>query len=254
VARITTLRGDAQRDALRTLLHHPPNNYDSFCNSVFFHEAQLRPTLRQLVSDRVVGEQAVYLLALIADPEDLRAVFHRPPKAKRGFKQWAYYVATALLDARTDEDWAFLERCALQKYDDPWSVRGAIQTLRLIASPRSISLLEGAGKQNQRWASEIQHALQYARSEPLPLSASTLPELLGRASTATRAGLWTGTGEARFNESADKALIDLQFAYGQDRYTYTATLHRVGDHWRISALREVAQALVPPAPGSSNRQ
>ena len=113
--------------------------------------------------------------------------------------------------------------------------------------------MEQAGTQNQRWASEIRDALNYARSEPLPLVASGIPELMDRASTSTRIGKWTGTGKPRYNEAGDKALVDLQFASGRDRYTYTGTLHLVGDRWRIRALREVAQALVTPVPESGQQ-
>jgi len=254
VVKITRLHGNAQRTALRQLLHHPPNEYDSFANFVFFHEAQLRPALRELVSDPIVGAHAVYLLGLVADEGDLRLIIRQPPKLRRGFNQWAYYVATALLNSRTEEEWAFLKRCVLQKFQDPWSVRGAIQTLRLMASQRSISVLEELGTDNPRWRREIGRALQYARSEPLPLSATSIPELMGRVSAVTTAGRWIATGEPRFNRAADKALVDVLYSSGPDRYTYTATLHRVGDQWRICALREVAQALIAPAPVSSGQQ
>ena len=225
-----------------------------FANFVFFHEAQLRPALRELVSDPIVGAHAVYLLGLVADEGDLRLIIRQPPKLRRGFNQWAYYVATALLNSRTEEEWAFLKRCVLQKFQDPWSVRGAIQTLRLMASQRSISVLEELGTDNPRWRREIGRALQYARSEPLPLSATSIPELMGRVSAVTTAGRWIATGEPRFNRAADKALVDVLYSSGPDRYTYTATLHRVGDQWRICALREVAQALIAPAPVSSGQQ
>jgi hypothetical protein len=247
VLEVAGLSGDAQVQAMRNLLRHPPYNYDSFVDSVFFHEAQLRSSLRRLVPDRKSGQEAARLLALIAEPEDLRAIFRRPPNVKWIFEQWPYYVATAMLDASTDEDWTFLQRCVLGGYTTPWAVSGAIQTLRLIASPRSIALLQQAERQNQHWTAEIRQALQYARSEPLSLTASGLSELMDPASQAARAGRWTGTGKPHFNEAGDKALVDLRFESGRDRYVYTATLHRIGDHWRICALRESAQAYAGPS-------
>src|SRR5690242_9733463 len=96
VLRIAQLRGPPQEMALRALL--AGNHYSK--ESVFYFGNRLRTSLRSSLQDAQVGEAAARLLALIAVPEDVRAVIESPPQPqKKGFSsRWAYSAATSILD------------------------------------------------------------------------------------------------------------------------------------------------------------
>jgi hypothetical protein len=249
VLRIAALQGKTQQKELRKLLIHLPNQYRRFHESVFYAGAKLRSPLRALVQDSKVGTVAADFLTLIGQPEDLHFIIqHPPPRSKRDFRpyRWAYGVACSLLDPITEEEWSFLRSSALNTYKDGWAATGAIQTLKLIASPRSRELLEETQKQNQLSARAVATALDYIRSEPSPLTASTPEELAARVAQAIKIGKWEGNGEPRYNEGNDKALVNLQFSSGRDLLFYTATLYKIDNIWRLRGVREIAQALVMP--------
>src|SRR5439155_2919141 len=124
IDRIAKLSGDTQRNELRELLAGDVEREgeESFEELVFFHEQQFRPALRALLQDVKVGVKAGEALAFIGVPDDLRLVVRCAPKPKRKFfeDRWAYGVVTALLEPATEEEWSFLEKCAVNDYDDPW--------------------------------------------------------------------------------------------------------------------------------------
>jgi hypothetical protein len=115
VLHIGALRGDQQRKALRAVLI-APITHAGFYDTVFYCEAELRDSLRRLVSDRKTGIEAAYFLSLVADANDLRAIIRKPPRSKLISDRWAYRIASSLLEAKEEEDWKFLRDCLMGKY------------------------------------------------------------------------------------------------------------------------------------------
>jgi len=247
--RIAGLHSTAQQKALRLWLLHPPEDEANFLETIFYHEAQLRPALRALVRDQKVGNLVVEFLSLIGEPPDLGYLIEHPPYYKREAfpDRWAYGVASSLLDAGTDKEWSFLRQCALNKFDDRWVDEGAIQTLKLIASPKSEAILQDVRSSNPSRAHLVGNALEYVRSSPPPLVATNLGGLAARVAKIIRIGSWEGNGEPRYNKAADKALVNLTFVSGQDLLIYTATFYKSGDTWRLHGVRETAQAFMLPS-------
>jgi hypothetical protein len=60
-----------------------------------------------------------------------------------------------------------------------------------------------------------------------------------------RIGNWEGNRNTRYNESGDKALVDIEYATSEDRLTHTATFHRIDRFWRLRGIRETFQAFAP---------
>src|SRR5450631_619581 len=83
--------------------------------------------------------------AVLGVPEDLRFIMRLTPAsgaANDPFKdRWRYLVATSLLNPDGEDEWSLSRKCALNEFDDRWLSFGAIQTLKLIASPRSTEIL-----------------------------------------------------------------------------------------------------------------
>ena len=247
VSRIAELKGEPQRKALRTVL-----TSDSFLDdeknrdAVFFFEDRLRPGLRSLISDPKVGDWARYLLAQIGVAEDLGFIISSAPVVSKPLpNRWACWVACALLEPGSEEEWSFLRKCALNEYNDLWVDWGAIQTLKLIASPKSRSLLEDVGRNNEYRAKSVARALEYIQSNPPQLSGRDLEELAGRVAQAIRIGDWEGNRPPRYNQAGDKALVDLTFYSGSDSLTYTATFHKAESGWKLRGVRETYQAFAP---------
>ena len=90
------------------------------------------------------------MLALIGNPEDLSLIVLLAPTPNRRptLNRWAYEVASALLEPDSEEEWSFLRQCALNVYGDGWADSGAIQTLQLIASPKSLEILKEVERPN----------------------------------------------------------------------------------------------------------
>ena len=246
VARIASLRGAPQAQALESLLAFPSSNFDQM-RSVFYHEAGLRPSLLALLSDPTVGDLARNLVALIGTQEDLQKMVGLGPTGKRAFEnRWAYYVACSLVEPQSDEEWTFLRQAAINEYEDPWVDAGAIQTLKLIASRRSRQILEEAQKANSFRASLIARALAYVDSNPAPLLDRDLEQLAKRVAQAVIIGKWEGNKPPHFNIAGDKALVDISFRASEDAYIYTATFHRVEGVWKLRGVRETLQAFLLP--------
>ena len=247
VCTVANLGGSLQRRALRLVLADSPNELD-LLDSVFYYGPRLRDSLRELSSDPKVGETAKALLSLIGVPEDIRLVVRlAPPPRSGGFEnRWAYGVACALLEPGTKEEWAFLRKAAMNEYDDRWVDAGAIQTLKLIASPRSRQVLEEAQRHNPKRAKLIARALEYIRAGPPPLMGEHLEALADRVAKALEIGKWIGNRNVRYNHAWDKALVDCKFITGDDRLTFTATFHRVGGVWKLRGVRETLQEMMLP--------
>ena len=241
------MQGDAQRQALKRLLADPETK--EFVGSIFYHEARLRAPLRSLVSDPEIGLEAARLLALIGVDEDLRFLIEHPPTAPGYFSnRWAYDVAASLADPSNDEEWTFLRKCAFNEFDDRWTDAGGVQTLKLIATPRSRKILEEARTGNAYRASLIDRALAYVQSGPPPFTSADLRELGARVAQAVKIGEWPGNGPPRFDESGNRALIDFHFETAEDSYVYTATFFKTKGTWKFCGVRETLQQFRVKAP------
>ena len=155
-------------------------------------------------------------------------------------------MAAVLLDPQSEEEWDFLRRCALGQYHDGWADTGAIQTLKLLATPRSLDILMEAQGVNSSRSNSITRAIQYVQSSPSPLTDANLNTLAERVAHAVGFGKWEGNRGLRFNQAADKALIDLTYSAAEDRYTYTATFHRLDGLWTLRGVRLTMRAFVMP--------
>jgi hypothetical protein len=236
---------------LRTLLAKDQHTFDlQVWYSIFYYEDTLRPSLRSLLNDRRARENARAVLALIGDPADLRLVVRRAPPIDRTpfSNRWAYGVACALLEPASEQEWAFLRACALNDYDDRWVDAGAIQTLKLIASPRSLEILQEVQRLNVNRAHALSEAIAYVLSNPGALQGLDLEALARRVASTNKFGKWEGNQKPRYNERRDKALVDIVYYAPGDRLTYTATFHRIDGLWRLRGLRETLQEAVMVMP------
>jgi hypothetical protein len=251
IDRITRMPGPARAQALKEVLAGDVKEArPSLEELVFMQAAAFRPALRTLVTDQQVGAQAAWLLAFIGVPEDVRFVVQNAPKPKADMfeNRWAYGVVTALLEPGTEEEWAFLRKCALNGYEDPWVDAGAIETLRLIASPRSAAILVEANRGDADRKAQVARALDYINSKPPPLSDRSLIEAANKVAQAIKIGTWKGNGKPRYNHDGDMALVDCVFVAGRDRLTHTATFQSVGGVWTLRGVREAMQALLAKVP------
>lgn len=207
--------------------------------ALFKAEHQFRPALVELVTDRDVGPGAISVLSLIAVPEDLaRVVRHLPPPSKEWLEnRWACEVAGAMLEPTTDEEWAFLERCARDAYDDPAVVDSAITSLRLIASPRSRQVLEALRPKDEDVKAAIAWAIAELQANPKPLEDRDLATLGRKVAAVIRAGKLLEIDQPEYNQRRDKALVDLSFGRGRESIVFTATCHSVGGVWKLRGLR-----------------
>ena len=192
---------------------------------------------------------------MIGASEDLHLILHvAPPPASPGFPQrWRYAIATLLVGPDDEDEWSFLRRCALNEFDDRWVDAGAIQSLKLTASPRSRWILEEAQQKNPGQASRISNALDYIQSNPEPLADINLKALAERVAQVLKIGNWEGNGRPRFNEAGDKALVDFTFQTAMDRLGYTATFHRIDGIWKLRGANETYQAFAPQVPIRSKK-
>jgi len=248
VLHISSLRGVVRENALRALLIRLQSEPAAVRESILYYEGRIRPDLRALVRDSDVGREAADWLSLIGVPDDLRFILQSPPPGISTVlpNRWAYGVACSLFEPSTEEEWEFLRKCAMNGYDDRWVDFGAIETLKLIASPRSRTILEEAQAGNQFHAEAIGRALAYIRSEPAPLQGPGLSEVVTRVGSAIRFGDWEATGRPRKNEAGDKAFVDYRFFTGEDVLTYTAAFHNVHGIWTLRGVRETMQEFASP--------
>lgn len=196
---------------------------------IFYDEVKYRPHLLGLLRDQKFGPPARGLLLLIGYPEDVRKIVGMGVAPDE-----MYDVATALLAPSTETEWAFLRRAATLEYETGWPKRGAIQTLRLLATPRSGRILK--------------EALDDSQPTPALLRDASIVRLLSNVANAIDAGSLQEIGAPRFNRGGDKALAEFTYRSDSCRYVYLATFHRSGRSWRLRGVREVMQSLLPPVP------
>ncbi len=150
ISEVAELRGSAQVDALRALLENKDYagaETETFIRMIFFYEHDLQEALRSLLTDSAVADEVFFLLPLIGDPEDIRFMIQASPEQQKTFPdQWAYGVACSLLEPTSQDEWDFLRKAALDEFEDTWSGRGAIQSLKLIATQESRRMLEDVHK------------------------------------------------------------------------------------------------------------
>jgi len=246
IRRVAELASDEQEQGLREMLAGDTSaESDKFRGAMFYSEARIHASLGNLVRDPLVTLAARDILVTIADPADLRSIvlLDTPPSATQVLpERWRYAVATALTDPQDENEWAFLRRCALNDFNDRWVDAGAIQTLKVIASARSESILVEVQNANKARSESVTKALEYIRSRPPALSGPDLEDVGKRAAQVVVVGHWESNGAPKFTEAGDKALIDFHFQSGVDALVYTATFHRVGGTWIFRGAHETLQA------------
>jgi hypothetical protein len=254
VSRILKLPTDAERQGLRELLagemdaSGPPLN-----ELIFAEENAARPVLRWLLDDPQTGPQAGELLAFIGYPEDVRLLIQYAPEpnGEPAVNRWTYAVASALLQPSSEREWSFLKRCAADNYGDHWIDLGAIRTLQLIASPRSLQILQDVRKLNPSRTNEVDRAISYINSQPQPLTGRDAHNAAEKLAQALGAGTWMGNEPPRYNDQRDAALVDCDFLLeGTQFLVFTATMHRDGAVWRVAGVRQTRQKLLPRAPAA----
>ena len=251
VSRIAGLDGETQINQLREMLAGDFEDSGAGLDElVFVQEHRLRLALRALVGDPKVGTAAGQLLAFIGVPDDVRLfIAHAPPPKRELFEdRWAYGVACALLEPATEKEWTFLRNCAINDYDDLWVDAGAIQTLKLIASPKSKQILEEVGRKNKDRAGSVEAAIKYIESGPAPLSDEDIVVAGRKVAQVIKIGEWQGNKPPRYNKKEDKALVACEFIAGRDLLVHTATFHKVDGKWRLRGVRETMQALLAREP------
>jgi hypothetical protein len=252
VSRILKLPTGPQRQGLRELLASemdasgPPLN-----EQIFAEENVARPVLRWLLDDPQAGPQAGELLAFIGYPEDVRLLIQYAPEpnGEPSVNRWTYAVASALLQPSSEREWSFLKRCAADNYGDHWIDAGAIRTLQLIASPRSLQILQDVRKLNPGRTNEVDKAISYINSRPQPLTGKDANAAAEKLAQALDAGTGMGNEPPRYNDQRDAALVDCNFLVGGNQFiVFTATMHRDGTVWRVAGVRQTKQKLLPKAP------
>jgi hypothetical protein len=214
----------------------------SLARAVFKMDRAFRPVIRELVHDPAFQTEAIRLLAFIGLPEDLQWIAEQMPTPTKRFPDdlWAHDVAAAMLEPLTERQWSFLKKCASGDYDpdNSFDMAGsAIQTLKLIASPRSQQILEELRPTDEEVASFTSEAITYVKSRPEPLSDRNLVDLGKRVALAIKFDMeWKGNTPPEFNESRDKALIDLNFEYERMTTTLTATFQEVSGLWKLRGV------------------
>ncbi|HWB86447.1 MAG TPA: hypothetical protein VG675_20060 [Bryobacteraceae bacterium] len=119
-----------------------------------------------------------------------------------------------------------------------------MQTLKLIASPEAMEILREAQRENTDRRILAVRAMEYIQSGPQPLAGQDLDALASRVARVVGVGKWTKQTPARFNQAGDKALVDLIYKTAEDRFTYTATFHKISGLWRLRGVRETLQEFV----------
>jgi len=253
VPRILKLPVDAQRRELKELLAGETDPAGPPLNELMFaQESVARPALRWLLGDPQVGPQAGELLAFIGYPEDVRLLvqYAPEPNGEPAVNRWTYAVASALLEPSSEREWSFLKRCAADNYGDRWIDVGAIRTLQLIASPRSLQILEDVRKLNPFRTNEVDQAILYIHSQPGPLTGKDANSAAEKLAQALGSGAWMGNEQPRYDDQRDAALVDCNFLLGGTQLlVFTATLHQEGAAWRVGGVRQTRQKLLPKAPG-----
>lgn len=236
VGRIAALPPEDQLRDLRELLA----GNDLFPQAVFRYEGRLIEALRVLVRDPLVTGTARRLLARIGLREDLRMILRlpEPPEDPEMPERWRYDVAAALISPETPEAWEFLRRCASGQYKDGKVAAGAIQSLRLTATPQSRKVLGDVFPLNTQGATQIAKAMKYISDSPVGLSGPDLEALARNIAPALDTGTWLKNGAPVFDEAGDKAMVPMEYRSEYGEATYEATFHRTAEGWLFRGARE----------------
>ncbi len=225
----------------------------SLARALFKLDHTFRPVLRDLVHDPAIQTEAIRLLAFLGLPEDLAWITEQMPTPKKKILDdlWASELVAAMLEPGTEREWSFLKKCASGDYDpdDNSEIAGsAIQTLMLIASPRSQQILQELRPTDEELASFTSEAITYVKSKPGPLVDRNLVELSKRVVIALKSDMeWKGNTAPEFNKNRDKAMIDLNFESEQVKSTCTATFHEVSGLWKLRGV-QMTRVSWPPGP------
>lgn len=246
VSNIAKQSGELQVDQLRELLSGVLDDAD-LDTLVFVQEQKFRDGLRALILDSNVGSTAGRLISFIGEPDDIRLLldFIQPKRPEPLGNRWAYNIVSALVEPTTEKEWAFLRDCAIGNYSDAWVVNGAIKSLKLIASPKSIEILDEVGQKNTDKIALVTDAINYIKSEPTSLSDKDISAAGKKVAKAITIGKWKGNLRPQYNQRKDKALVAIQFIAGRDLLIYSATFHKINGIWEFRGVRETLQALLP---------
>ena len=262
VARIAKLGFSEQNDQLPELLAGEMDSPKiSMADAIFAHDSELYYALKRLINsrtalgdaaptDQFVGRQAEETLAYIGNPSDIPLMLggSHTPNGDPAVNRWADAMASALLAPSSELEWSFLTSCANDEFGDHWVDLSGIRSLRLIASPRSLQILQDARKANPARTNEIDSAIAYIALHPAPLQDANLVSAAEKTARALD-GSWLGNEHPRYNEKRDKALVDLNFVSKGRRYViYTATFHQDAGLWKLRGVKVTKDSLLPGTP------
>jgi len=91
-------------------------------------------------------------------------------------------------------------------------------------------------------------AIVYIDAGAKPIADADLIQAGKKAAQSIGFSGWQSNDAPRYSENHEVALIDARFIIGRDLLVYTATLHHVGNEWRLRAIRETMQALLAMDP------
>lgn len=225
----------------------------SLARALFKMDRAFRPVIRELVHDPAFQTEAVRMLAFLGLPEDLQWVVEQMPTPTKRIPDdlWAQDVAAAMLEPLIERQWSFLKICASGDCDPDNAVdvaASAIQTLKLIASPRSQQILEELRPTDEDLASFTSEAITYVKSRPEPLLDHKLVDLGKRVAIAVKFDAeWKGNAPPEFNKNRDRALIDLAFEYERQNISHTAAFQKVSGLWILRGVH-MTRASLPTGP------
>lgn len=246
---------DGERTAaLRELLaSEPDESMDDDEDAAFMHASALRPALRELIDDAIVGRSAIMLLADIGDASDIEYILAHQPKIvpdnddyEYWENRWAYMVATSAVNMDGDAVWTFLESAAAGDFFDGWVDAGAAFTLWLSDPVRARPALERAATRNTDRREWLLDLASRVGSVPAKALAADDPAIAAaELGPAFPVGRFTGAGAARLNTQGNAARIALSYRNGRDALIYTASYQRDAlGIWRLRGVRETQQALL----------
>lgn len=252
--RVVSLKGESQRVALRDVILGERNDEriaKELDDLLLNKTSQIHDALLSLATDEHAKQQASEFIAVLALPEDMAHILPTPPTpvASEAFdNRWIYSMVTGLIEPTTDSEWELLKRAASGDYDDLWVDAGAIQSLRLNASARSRSILQEIAVKNPDRKKMVDRAIVYIDAGAKPIADADLIQAGKKAAQSIGFSGWQSNDAPRYSENHEVALIDARFIIGRDLLVYTATLHHVGNEWRLRAIRETMQALLAMDP------
>jgi len=237
IIRIAALNAVDRTPEVRELLGGRFKGGDEM-QQIFEMEHVFRPALRELVNDPHVGRDAISLLAFIGLPEDITwTVEHNPAFTNAGSDdRWASVLVGAMLEPRSEKEWAFLKRCAEGEFQHPDATESAIITLSTIASPRSRQILEELHPKDDDLVSFIAVACGRIKSNPTPFTDRDLVRLGKRVAAQMPCADWDGHPAPVYNEKRDKAFIATDLGGNWEASPFNATFHRVDGHWKLTGF------------------